>query len=187
MSIVIRPSPEVFRRKTPLLVLFGAYRGPDEPEPGPDDPRPGGLVAEARRFRVPVAFCRPAVGDGTGGSWLEGCRPTIRDMLVEIAGESCFSSPDFARALSGFASSAICLCGRAGDSLFESSVADALARGMRISVIDLGGVMRQRSTPAPGAPRFAALELAVELGYVVCENGWLGRIRARTILEGSPA
>ncbi len=182
MAIVIRPSEDVFRARTPILVVFGAYREADEP--GLAEPERIALsevCAEARRFHVNLAFCRAADASGQHrtGAWQEGCRPTTRDMVVDARGRSCFENEEFAVALELRNRPRLALCGPAGDSLFLGSVADAVESGLRIQVIDLAEVLHQCSTPEGNDTRATALADASKLGYIISRERWLAQLRSR--------
>jgi len=187
MSIVIRPSPDVFRRKLPLLLVFGACREGDGAGDFREEAALADLVAEARSYRVPIGFCRPVGDSDSRRAWLPGCRPTIRDMVFDIAGRSCFESPDVERALKLRATSGLCLSGLSEDALLRASIADAVTRETRVSVLDLSGALQKRSTLNDGSGDMWALAAVARLGYLVSRGTWLAGLRNRMIEEGCVA
>ena len=79
MSIIIRPSDSVFKRTTPLVLIFGAYRRFDLDPPLSQEELDTitQVVALSRRLRAPLAFSRLVPEDRApeAGVWLPDCRP----------------------------------------------------------------------------------------------------------------
>lgn len=184
MTVVIRPSPDVFRRTTPLLVVFGVYLGASGrvPEEGA---ALAALLSEVRRFRVPVAFCR-AGGSGEPGEvghWLAGCRPTIRDMVFDLGDRPCFEDGEFSRALASRGVADICLCGPKDDSLLQRSIECGLADNRRFVVVDLDEPLRQRSAPGPDGTCISDIASMPPVGYRLSTESWLAKLRNTSTIE----
>ncbi|MHA3915094.1 hypothetical protein [Halovulum sp. GXIMD14793] len=131
MSVVIRPAPEVFQRKSPMVLIFGAFRraGDDLPPMDHDITFLRDVVENARRYRQVLAFSRRINPGETlpDGHWLPGCRPKISDRLFDHVGASCFSNSEFAAMYAVFAPRLIQVAGPENDSSLAATVLDEQA------------------------------------------------------------
>jgi hypothetical protein len=139
MNVVIRPSPEVFRRKSRVLVVFGAFRRYDRPYdclPG-DEGRLADMVSKARNYRVMLAFCRKVSESGNSfpGSWLPGCRPRVTDMVFNFSGSTCYSNPELVEALARFGRDEIAVTGPTHDSDIDSALEGSYRHGLVVKRI----------------------------------------------------
>lgn len=131
MSIIIRPAPEVFRRKPCLVLVFGAFRPyePEQPLAGYDHDLLKNVITTARRYRQSLAFSRPIDSDDSAGrgAWLPECRPRISDRVFGHRGASCFSNPDFRLLYEVFASRQVQVAGPQYDSALAATISDIKA------------------------------------------------------------
>lgn len=180
MAVVIRPTLDVFRRQTPLLVIFGAGGGPgiEDHASNAEDAALGQIVAEARRFRVDLAFCRFAPDREADAQivWKDDCRPTIKDMVFNHRDLSSFSHPEFEPAIRARSASGLSLCGPADDSSFRRSVEDAVKVNLDFNLVDLTGALRDRITDGGHVAnrwRFTLTERHALLEF----SSWTARLR----------
>lgn len=150
MSIVIRPSPGVFRRTTPLVVVFGAFRRyeTDRPLSQAELETITGVVGGARRFRTPLAFSRVVGKDGLSGPgvWLPGCRPKVTDRVFDHAEGSAFGNREFANVFTKITEREIVMVGPENDSSRTATLADSKAYDRPVRVIMAGGTLHNCSS-----------------------------------------
>ncbi len=127
MGIVIRPTPAVFRRSMPLVIVFGAYRrlDVDPPLPQADVDTITRVVGMARRLHMPLAFIRNVPQDRRHepGIWLRGCRPRISDRVFDHPVGAAFRLSAFASPFNGLTDGEIHVTGPASDSCLRAAIA----------------------------------------------------------------
>ncbi len=127
MGIVIRPTPAVFRRSMPLVIVFGAYRrfDIDPPLPSGDFETITRVVGMARRLRMPLAFIRNVPQDRghEPGSWLPGCRPKTTDRVFDHPAGAPFHLDGFANAFNGLSDGELYATGPSDDSCLSAAIA----------------------------------------------------------------
>lgn len=152
MGIVIRPSPAVFRRLAPMVVVFGAFRRYEQDPPLAERECMliRDVVAQARRHHAPLAFCRTVTPDAASepGMWLPECRPNIRDRVFDHAPGSAFSNPEFSGVLNMITPREVYLAGPHGDSSMTATHMDILGRGRAASLILRNAMLQNCSAAA---------------------------------------
>lgn len=127
MGIVIRPTPAVFRRSMPLIIVFGAWRRTDI-----DPLLPAGecdtiirVVGMARRLHMPLAFIRNVPQDRScePGWWLPGCRPRTIDRVFDHPDGAAFRLAGFATAFNGLSDGEFYATGPSDDSCLSAAIA----------------------------------------------------------------
>jgi hypothetical protein len=146
MTVIIRPSPDVFRRNSRVLVILGAYRRYDSPYsflPGEDDAL-ASMISKARNYRVQLAFCRRTRGDGSGypGSWMPGCRPLVTDMVFNHRDKSAFSNPEMLSALRRRGDDCPSFAAPTHDSEIRATIYDATRLGLHPRRVALSKAMQ---------------------------------------------
>lgn len=136
MGIVIRPSPAVFRRAMPLVIVFGAYRrfDIDPPLAARDRDTITRVVRLARRLHMPLAFIRnvPENRQHEPGAWLPGCRPTTMDRVFDLPAGTDFRLEGFAGAFCGLTDREIYATGPQDDSPMSAAIAAGMGELRRI-------------------------------------------------------
>lgn len=139
MSIIIRPSPGVFRRTMPLVIVFGAFRryGIDPELERSDFETLTGTVALSRRMHMPLAFSRVVQSDrSTGpGIWLPGCRPKVTDRVFDHPEGSIFGNREFANVFMNITDREIYAAGPRTDSSMQATVDESAPHDRDIRVI----------------------------------------------------
>jgi len=143
MGLIIRPSPAVFRRGTPLFLIAGAFApvrqaagfGPEQSQSFATERTLIGWVRSIRRYRAALGFLREAPRHGLppNGHWLETCRPTVTDRVFDLVeGERVLPSA-LLSCLDTAPQDGLILCGDPSDSLFQRCfvAASALRRDVR--------------------------------------------------------
>lgn len=126
MTLVIRPSPAVFAGEQKLLVVFGAFLKVEDCHYGGQQTTQAlaDVVADARKFRVPVAFCRARMPGRSRDE--EMCqsilRPSIRDRIFDLDTLNAFDNPAFVAALEEYLKRGVILCGDASDSIYRTTI-----------------------------------------------------------------
>lgn len=153
MSVIIRPAESVFRRTTPLVLVFGAYRrfDADKPLSGEELETITKVVALSRRLHAPLAFSRVVPEDRSAepGVWLPGCRPRITDRVFDHNGGSMFENREFAHVFRTITRRDLILVGARNDSALMATARDARPYGRDSHVILPDNALHIRST----APR----------------------------------
>lgn len=139
MSLIVRPSPGVFHRTMPLVIVFGAYRRYElDPQlDSADFEMITEVVSTARQMHLSLAFCRTvsAVGVSDPGRWLPGCRPRVTDRVFDHLPGSAFTSEAFASVLDTITEHKIHVTGPRADSSMRSTVSDPRARSREVEVV----------------------------------------------------
>lgn len=181
MTVIIRPSPEIFRRRNPMVVVFGAFRLFDAEPPLKDCDVAllRGVIANARRYRQTLAFSRPIDSDGAmpQGTWLPGCRPRISDRLFEHRDASCFSNPDFVALYQVFAPRQIFVVGPENDSCLAATLADRRADPRQFRVITPQPPLQNCSAAHENAPLTDAVSPYCAPSRPVDYFLWLNELR----------
>ncbi len=135
MTAIIRPAPQVFRRTLPLMVVFGAFEGPETGRPASlaETTAMSDMLETARRYRWPLAFWRRLRPDGAlpPGHWLPGCRPRVMDRVFEGRSAAPLDNREFRAVLSRPECTEIFALGLRNDSssnAFRSDVANLRCR-----------------------------------------------------------
>lgn len=127
MGIVIRPTPAVFRRSMPLIIVFGAWRRADvDPPLAPGDFETiTRVVGMARRLHMPLAFIRNVPQDRSQepGAWLSGCRPKTVDRVFDHPDGAPFRLDGFATAFNGLSDGEFYATGPSDDSCLSAAIA----------------------------------------------------------------
>jgi len=150
MSIIIRPAESVFRRTTPLVLIFGAYRRFDVDKPLTDEEfrTITDVVTLSRRLHAPLAFSRVVPEDRAvePGVWLPGCRPKITDRVFDHIGGSMFQNREFAHAFRTITRRDLILVGARDDSALMATARDARPYGRDSQVVLPDNALHIRST-----------------------------------------
>ncbi|MEM8787667.1 MAG: hypothetical protein AAGE76_05360 [Pseudomonadota bacterium] len=156
MSIIIRPSPEVFRRTMPLTLVFGACRipGRDPLLDRADTETIVDTVRWARRLSIPLAFLRlTGDEDSNSGTWLPGCRPRVCDRVFEHARGSALANDIFVAVFMNLHHGEFFAVGPRNDSSMRATVSAADALDRPIQVIMPTHPLQNCSTTGAGFPR----------------------------------
>jgi hypothetical protein len=153
MSVVIRPSPAVFLGTPQILIVFGAFLKYDTAHTVSafEGERLAQLVAEARRYRVSLGFARRMNPDGSprSGTWIPGCRPSVRDMLFDHVGDSALSNPELELVLCDRIGQGLFFAGPASDSSIQFTLEACISSGLPVKRVDHQDMLQKCST----APR----------------------------------
>ncbi len=95
------------------------------------------LLQEARKRGFPVAFAnsKSYCANEDTRSWIDGFRPQRHDMVFEPSAASCYSSPEFAEAMTDIGGRFV-LAGFLGESVCLATVIDAATFGHRAGLIE---------------------------------------------------
>lgn len=97
------------------------------------------LLRDARAHGFPVAFASSKSfaenQEARSSHWIEGFRPQCHDMVFEPSAASCYSSPEFAEAMTD-AGGRFVLAGFLGESVCLATVIDAATFGHRAGLIE---------------------------------------------------
>ncbi|MSU88328.1 isochorismatase family protein [Rhodobacteraceae bacterium 2CG4] len=161
MSIIIRPSDSVFKRTTPLVLIFGAYRRfeLDPPLSQEELDTITQVVALSRRLRAPLAFSRLVPEDRApeAGVWLPDCRPKITDRVFDHAPGSMFQNREFANAFRSITRRDLVLTGPRSDSSLMATARDSRPYGRDAQVVLPDGALHIRSTATRAVREVAAV------------------------------
>jgi nicotinamidase-related amidase len=129
------------RGAAPTLVLVGLHQ-----YPGSDLGAHGGvlancrtLLARARAHNVPVAHVRSIDPNSASGrlrypQWIAGFEPARYDMVFDLLQPSCYSNPEFSRAME-YSNGNFAIAGMFGETTCLSTAIDAHHRGHHFTYI----------------------------------------------------
>jgi nicotinamidase-related amidase len=107
------------------------------------------LLAHARREQWPIAFVAPLQSTGMRGSrralWIPGFEPSRSDMVFHRSDASCYSSREFADAMSD-AGSTFMLAGFSTEDACLATMIDAARMGQYVGLVTDASITR----PLPG-------------------------------------
>ncbi len=179
MGVIVFPAPAVFRRTTPMLVVFGAFVAPEARQSIPTHALDAlaAFVTEARTFRVRLAFSRYTErGGGALTCWNRSCRPRISEPVFDHPEPSCFSNSEFRGALDRSGQHGITFCGLAGDPAYEESIRDSVTFGVEVSRSDICSALHKSSTMGPLACNLGC-SIPAEHALPSGTSSWLDRFR----------
>jgi nicotinamidase-related amidase len=183
MSVVI-PFRRFLRRTDvpPLLFVEMFEYQLDEPMPARTEQAVSALancrslLEHARSQGWPVGFTislsRTRKLEGAGLGWIEGFQPRRRDMVFETSGDSCYTSTEFAEAMTS-AGNCFLLAGFSGERICLATFIDAARNGHRAGLIEDATCVRQMHGLNATESHRALIAIASNHATILTAREWL--------------
>jgi len=119
-----------------------------------------------------ISLSRTQKPKGTGLGWIDGFQPRRRDMVFETGGDSCYSSSEFAEAMT-IAGNCFLLAGFSGERVCLATLIDAARNGHNAGLIEDATCVRQMQGLDTADSHRALVAIAGNHGTILTSREWL--------------